>query len=204
VKKLLISISGNIAVGKSTIGSVVAQKVNGFWISESTIADQFPELIKEQSGHSKLLCEITFASLRLSLILSSFLRGEEIIVTERYLWEDWIFYEMWRDRFELREYDILMEGLFEVLNNHKFDFKLNSIILTGEIDILLDRLLKRNQIYNGTFTKEILLELSERYEKVLANPPNHIVKIIDTSNLNINNQFQLNEFVDEIIQSIEM
>jgi deoxyadenosine/deoxycytidine kinase len=203
VKKLLISISGNIAVGKSTIGSVVAQKVNGFWISESTIADQFPELIKEQSGHSKLLCEITFASLRLSLILSSFLRGEEIIVTERYLWEDWIFYEMWRDRFELREYDILMEGLFEVLNNHKFDFKLNSIILTGEIDILLDRLLKRNQIYNGTFTKEILLELSERYEKVLANPPNHIVKIIDTSNLNINNQFQLNEFVDEIIQSIE-
>lgn len=204
MKKLLISISGNIAVGKSTIGSVVAQKVNGFWISESTIADQFPELIKEQSGHSKLLCEITFASLRLSLILSSFLRGEEIIVTERYLWEDWIFYEMWRDRFELREYDILMEGLFEVLNNHKFDFKLNSIILTGEIDILLDRLLKRNQIYNGTFTKEILLELSERYEKVLANPPNHIVKIIDTSNLNINNQFQLNEFVDEIIQSIEM
>jgi len=202
MRRNLISISGNIAVGKSTIGSIIAQKINGFWIPETMISDLFPELIKEQNGHSKLICEITFASLRLSLILSAFLRGEKIIVTERYLWEDWIFYEMWRDRFELQEYDILMNGLFKVLNNHKLDFILKSIILTGEIDILLSRLEKRNNIYDGTFTKEILLDLFERYGKVLVNPPNHIVKIVDTSKLNINNKIQINDFVEEIIHSL--
>ncbi len=200
---IVVALSGNVRVGKSTLGEILATRLGATWISETMISTQFPHLISHDNGESKLVAEIAFAALRTAVILSHILGGCKQLVVERSLWEDWLFYELWRDRYGLHKYDDIMRNLFEILGSHPLKFRLCTIVLECRADILSQRAFKRNKSYDHIFSDSVISDLQQRYDAVLRSQPAHILKIVDVSTLDIANGEQVEGVLSTIVEALK-
>jgi deoxyadenosine/deoxycytidine kinase len=202
-RPVVIGLSGNIAVGKSALGERLAERLGATWISETNLSMQFPHLISDKDGKSKLIAEITFAALRTAVILSHILGGCKRLVVERSLWEDWLFYELWRDRQGLQRYNSFMKQLFETLESHPLEFQLYTIVLECPVRVLTHRLSKRNLPYDHLFSDSILSDLQQRYDAIVSSRPDHIFKTVDVSTLDMANNAQVDSLLSSIVGALD-
>jgi len=201
-KKHLIVLSGNMAVGKSTIGPLLSKQISAVWLPETELSMKFPYLIADSSGDSKLISEITFASLRTAMILSKFLEGINRIVVERSLWDDWIFYLLWRDRFTLSGHDNFMKNLFALLESHHLKFQNHTILLNSQLDLLSNRIQRRNKPYDHIFTDEVINDFQRYLDNAVEQSHENIIKTIDVSYLDIENEEQVAVIIQEMVNAV--
>lgn len=201
----LIGLTGNMGVGKSTLGPKIAEYLKAIWLPETEIALLFPNVVSNQEGHSKLIGELAFASTRCCAIISHFLAGAKVVVSERSIWEDRLFYGFWRDYFDLYEYDMLVQDFFDILSQHPTTYTLHTVLLTADVSTLVQRVKERNEPYDHAFDEEIIGKLQEAvYDKLLRHPPEHIIHQIDVSNIDIRKDDVAEYIVREIINKLKL
>jgi len=205
MEKHLIILSGNIAVGKTSLGPKLADRLNAKWISESEISMLFPNLISDQFAESKLISEITFSSLRTAMILSKFQMDTSIIVMERGLLDDLIFFNVWKEKYNLQQYEGFIADLHAILNNHPLYFTTHTIYLKNtRKDVLVKRINKRNLIYDHVFTEEFLLRLEEAYDHFLQLDSQGHVYPIDVSEFDIHDTIQVGTLIESVIKNLKI
>lgn len=200
--KHLIVISGNMGVGKTTFGPKLAKRLNAVWLPENLITEQFPYLIADQNKDSKLIAEIAFASLRTAMIISTFLKGENRIVMERYLWDDRIFFDVWSKRFGLSKQETFISNLFSILESHHLEYKIHTIFFQSQTTLLQERLQKRNKVYDHTFSQDVIDDIQKGYQTQLSLHPTHLSALIDVSDLNIQDQEMVEDVLNKIINAL--
>jgi len=205
MKKEIIVLSGNVGVGKTTLGSIISKSMNIPWISESQIYDSFKYLAATNSKKEKFITQIAFPVNRLAIILSAFYENnhEKRIITERFLWDDLIFYKVWdsiygfdRDPF----YGCLNETLCQLCNI----FFIKTIYLKCDIEIIENRVLSRNKLDDYQFTKEIISKIENEYKFEIKKSPDHIWAILDVSKLDMydkKSMFKFENIFNDIINS---
>lgn len=198
----VVCLSGNVAVGKSTLGERLATTLGAAWIPETTLSMQFPHLLSDTRPESKVIAEITFAALRTAVILSTLLAGDKCLVVERSLWEDRLFYELWRDQQRLHAYDSFMTELFQTLESHPLKFRLYTVLLECPVKLLVKRLAKRKLPYDHLFSAATLEDLQRRYDAALNIQPGRVFQTIDVSNLDISNEAQVERLISSLADAL--
>jgi deoxyadenosine/deoxycytidine kinase len=198
MKNEIIVLSGNIGVGKTTLGPIISKPMNSFWISESQIYDNFKYLAAESSKKEKYITQIAFPVSRLSIILSSYYENSnyERIITERFLWDDLIFYKVWDSIYNFNN-NSFYESLNKILIQLSNDFLIKTIYLKCDIDVIMRRILSRYKVGDYQFTKEIILKIENEYNSEIERKPNHIWDIIEVSNIDIFDENSIIKVINE-------
>ena len=197
MSKNLIVLSGNVAVGKSTIGPYLAHELNAAWLSESALSEQFSHLFADDRKESRRIAQLAFATLRTATILSTFLSGVDCVVAERGPWDNWLFFEMWRDRFNLADDEPFFVQLRSYLASHSVTYTTHTVWLKCPLEILLKRVAARFKTYDHIHTKTLLSELEHRYETAFRERPPESLLIRDVSDLKLSKS-SIQQFVSEI------
>lgn len=198
-----IAISGNVGVGKSTLGPIIAEAIDAPWLSETDISSIFPHLIADQCAHSKLITQLTFPTIQIASVLSHFLAGNSLVVTERSLWDHALFFKYWKQRFRLdAESANLIQSLYQILRSHPIEYKVLTIFLRCDCSVVANRTVFRGKTYDSIFSAEVLGELHEIYENALLSSPPTIIGAYDVTSLNIKESVQVDAFINEVVKKI--
>lgn len=199
MENLLVVLSGNAGVGKSTIGPYLAEELNASWLSESEISSLFPHLFANQDRSSRIISQIAFSSMRVATVLSSLLSTSgKIIVSERFLRDSLIYHDLWRDMFYLQDMDGFFETFYKTIGAHSVNYKLITVWLKCDIDIILKRLALRGEIFESAHTREMLVRLEEKYINSFTQSPPENLFIFDVTNLE-KDQLSLKLFASQLV-----
>ena len=198
MKKEIIVLSGNIGVGKTTLGPIISESINALWISEPQIYDSFKYLAAMSSKKEKFLTEIAFPISRLSIIMSNFYENNhnKRIITERFLWDDLIFYKVWNSIYNFNN-NSFYERLNKILCRLSGDFLIKTIYLKCDIKTIQRRILSRGKIDDYQFTKQIVSEVENVYNAEIEKKPSHIWDILEVSNLDIYDEKSMIQIVNK-------
>ena len=203
MKNELIVLSGNAGVGKSTLGSHLANRRGAEWLSENEMSCHFSHLFADETESSRIISQLAFSTLRVATILSTFMSGKNKVVSERSLWDSLIFYEMWKDIYGFKGTDAFFSQLHEILNEKPVDYDEYVVWLKCDINILPSRIKMRGKAYDSIHTMKLLNDLEERYVKAFKERPPKNFFSIDVTNLDINNPKHLDDLYETIIGNID-
>jgi deoxyadenosine/deoxycytidine kinase len=173
--KHLVVLSGNVGVGKSTLGPHLARELNAIWLSESDISRSFAYLFKDQSRDSRIISQIAFASVRMATIFSAFMSGATTVVAERSLPDSRIFHQVWRKRFQIETEDQFFDRLYSLLDRTPVDFRTSVVWLRCPVDTIVKRLNIRQEAFESVHTREVLDELDRGHRDHFATYPPDLV-----------------------------
>lgn len=158
----LVTIAGVIGVGKTTLASGIAEKLNGSIICEEY--DKNPYLPKVYDGHFEyaLDSELFFTKSSVSQLGKDSLKGGKVYIAD-YMFEKALIYaNFWLNSsvFEqyLKEYNVLKEKVAQPRL---------VIHVTDSTDQCLERIKKRNRPYEQDITADVLDKLGVEYDKLL-------------------------------------
>jgi deoxyadenosine/deoxycytidine kinase len=199
---LLVVLSGNVGVGKSTIGPYLADELKASWLSESDISSPFAHLFSNQERSSRIISQIAFSSMRVATVLSCLLSDlNQIVVTERFLRDSIIYHEIWRDMFSLQDMDEFFERFYKTLGSHPVKYTSITIWLKCDIDVILSRIALRGEVFENNHTREMLIHLEEKYSTSFTLTPPENLLIFDVTNLE-KNPSSLKLFASEVASKI--
>ncbi len=69
----VVVLSGNVGVGKTTIGPYLGRALSAPWMSESEISGLFPHLFAEESKSARIVAQAAFSTLRVASTASKVL-----------------------------------------------------------------------------------------------------------------------------------
>lgn len=200
-KTKFISIAGNIAVGKTTLTTMIAERFG--WRPYYESVDDNPYLsdfygdMKKWSFH----LQVYFLSKRF-LIQQTMVQGDRPAVQDRTIYEDAdIFARSLYDLGNMSERDWEnYKSLFETMVSYLQKPAL-IIYLRATTETLIKRLAQRGRNFEKTITSEYLRYLNERYEKWVEQiSGTQNVLIIDTNGLNVFSDIsKVNQLMDQII-----
>ena len=204
MKNEIVVLSGNLGVGKTTLGPIISESLNALWISESQIYDNFKYLAAMNSKKEKFLTELAFPINRLPMILSSFYENDhnKRIITERFLWDDLIFYNVW-DSIHNFNSSSFYENLNKILCQLSDGFLIKTIYLKCDIEIILRRILSRGKVDDCQFTKKIISKIENEYNSEIEKKPDHVWDILDISDLDISDENSMKRIVNKFCDIIE-
>lgn len=179
----LIVLSGNVGVGKTTLGPYLAREVGAVWLPETEISKQFAYLFKDESRVSRIISQITFASLRVATVLSTFQSGASIVLSERFLDDSRIFHAVWRSRYALADEDPFFERLYLLLEGSPVHFNTQVIWLRCRMDVILRRLNLRREVFENVHAVDVVRDLGRKYAEHFRETPPALV--IDTEDVSL-------------------
>jgi deoxyadenosine/deoxycytidine kinase len=198
MKKEIVVLSGNIGVGKTTFGPIISKSMNALWISEPQIYNNFKHLAARSSKKEKYLTQIAFPINRLSIILSSFYENNKYkrVITERFLWDDLIFYKVWNSIYSF-DNNSFYESLNKILCQLSNDFLIKTIYLKCDMEIIQRRIFLRGKVDDYQFTKNVVSKVENEYNSEIAKKPDHIWDILEVSNIDINKEDSMTKIVNK-------
>lgn len=206
MKKIIITLSGNIGVGKTTLGKYIADHFNAVWLPENMYSSMIQHLIAKDCVNTKIIMQMAFSTMRVATLLSEILNSNsKIIVVERNLRDSVLFHEVWKEHYNLGKYDDFFNEFYMLLGNHDMENEYfeNIIWLTCSIDTLVSRINKRNQISDVAHTKQLLTNLDNKYINLYNNMNYDNFNLIkyDTENIELNPE-DISVFLTTIEKSI--
>lgn len=199
-----VALSGNVGVGKSTIGPILAEALGAPWLPETEISDLFPHLIAEQDANSKMIAEIVFPSAQVASLLSRFLGGASTVVTERSTWDHSIFFDLWRRRFSFPDRTCrFMAELAAQLHGHPLNYLVLTVVLQARTEELAGRVARRGQTFDPSFDIAVLQELQSLYARALDPCPGHVIAVHDVTDLDLRDAVQVKGLVGSILTALE-
>ncbi len=202
MNRCLVVLSGNVGVGKTTIGPYLADELVASWLSETAISSMFAHLFAKDDKLSRIISQMTFSTMRVATILSSFLSGETMVVSERNLRDSLIFHEIWRNRFTLQEHDSFFDKFYSMLSSHLIELPTVTVWLKCPLDILMKRISCRVAVFEQNHTKQMLMELEEKYTKSFENNPPQNLLIYDVARL-ANNAQSMKSFASRVASDVK-
>lgn len=174
---MLISIGGNIGVGKSTILDIIKEKLNtqlfnfikepvDTWIGikDTNGINALEHFYKDPKKYAFNLQVLAFIT-RLNQLQLAQRRDNEVIITERSLQEDkYVFAE-----------HLFEAGFISEIEMKSYEFWFNTQAILPELNIFLqatpetcyERIKKRNRIEENTITLDYIKALDKKYIKML-------------------------------------
>ena len=204
--KKLLTLSGNIGVGKTTLGKHLSDRATACWLPENAYSAQFEHLIIDTRCSNKTIMQMAFSSMRVATILSALLdRNNQHVVAERSIRDSIVFHKAWVKIGSFEDdwnfYSEFYEKLFRFdLNDYNYDETI--IWLKCPIPILLERLSKRSQISDMAHTENLLYALESEYNEMfhMISGKCNIIEF-ETQNIDLSTE-GINEFTTYVMASI--
>lgn len=216
----LIIVSGPIGVGKSTVAEISAKRLDATAIFE-TVKDHptLDKFYKAQEKYSESLLfthltEYNYTSFETQMFFlgdrwhkhNQALISDKIIIADRSIYEDAIFAKVLKDEGGMTEIDYhrIYKPLFNTLTGFLRQPDLN-IYLYAPVEILQQRIAKRNRSMECNIPKKYLEALSTEYEKWSDNYDGKILRV-DTTKHDLSNENEPYWFIleNKVRQALEM
>ena len=196
IDKKYIAIEGAIGVGKTTLAKKISDTVKCETLFEDYITNPF---LKEFYDHNQLNSFTTQVHFLLRRIDQSMevKNTENLLVSDFYFGKDELFAELNLTPIEYAMYQEMRKKL-----NFKPPIPDLIIYLQASTDILLDRIKKRDLYIERNIKKKYIDSVNEIYMKHFHEYNASPVLIINTSNVNINNETDYQMLIEEISSDI--
>lgn len=189
-RKTIVTMSGNIGVGKSTLGCLLAKHLQASWLSETAFSSLFQHLIADVNVHSRLIAQMAFSTMRIATLYSAlFNEQSDIIVVERNLRDSRVFHKVWREQFGFAPYDAFFEDFYSMLKPVNVPrYKEHVVWLTCPVSVLRKRIEQRDLVAESAHTDCVLLKLNNEYKKLYSNHENENYSLcrFDTRKMKLN------------------
>ena len=193
---LYVAVEGPIGVGKTTLVSLLQERMNARRVLENF--DENPFLADFYTDRDRYAFQT-----QIFFLMSRFRQQSELlqpdlfrpsIIADYHLLKDRIFAQLTLSGEELSLYETVYRALeSQILKPDVL------IYLHASQRVLLERIEKRGREFEADFDPEYLLLLSERYHEFLATYEDTPLLAIDTSSLNVP---ESGEVVDRIYQKV--
>lgn len=192
----MITLSGNIGVGKTTLGKHIAQELNALWLPEDAFSSLFGNLVACNNHDTRIVMQMAFSTMRVATLLSGVLSQQhEIIVVERSLRDSLVFHRVWRKLYDLSQYDAFFSQFYNLLTT-SIQYDEYIVWLKCSLDVLLNRISSRGTTADVAHTRELLRGLEDEYEALYKDfLPSPL--IIDTENLQLDD-YSVFGLVDQV------
>lgn len=204
MNKRVITLSGNIGVGKTTLGKYLSDYYNATWLPESMYSSQIQHLIANDSLNSRALMQMAFSTMRVATLASEILNNNSsnIIIVERNLRDSILFHEVWEQLYDFNIYKNFFRDYYKMLDV-KYAYEEVVVWLKCPIDTILSRINLRNQISEVAHTRKLVTLLESAYNNLYKNNTENL-KIIgyNTENLILDSS-GINEMINYINNKIE-
>ena len=196
-----IGIAGNIGVGKTTFTSFVAKEFNLKDIYESVSDNPYLSDFYSDMGRWSFNLQIYFLHHRFASINSMVKDINGGIIQDRTIYEDVEIFS--KNLYEIGCMDKRDWETYKALFNNMTQFirKPDLIVyLKADLDVLLERIQKRDREYEISIDVDYLNQLNKLYDDWIANIDWTEVITVDTNNFNI---YKDKEKLDQILNNIK-
>ncbi len=160
-KPQLVSIAGNIGVGKTTLATSLAKRLNAGFITEKY--DENPYLADVYAGHTELALdsELFFLSSSASQLWKKKLKPAERYVSDYVFDKALIYASSWLNETDLKSYRKHYDSVFDGLTDPVL-----VIYMHDNIEKCMERIHRRNRPYEQQIDTPFLEHLACGYEKL--------------------------------------
>ena len=198
--KPFIGIAGNIGVGKTTFTSFVAKKFNLVDIYESVSDNPYLSDFYSDMKRWSFNLQIYFLHHRFASINNMVSNSEGGIVQDRTIYEDVEIFSKnlykigYMDKRDWNTYSDLFKNMTQFIRKPDL-----IIYLKADLEVLLERIEKRDRDYETEIDPKYLEQLNELYDNWVESINWTKTMIVDTNNFNIyKDQEKLDKILDEI------
>jgi deoxyadenosine/deoxycytidine kinase len=207
LKPTVITLSGNIGAGKTTLGAHIASHYQAKWLAESAFSSQFLHLIADNRGPSRMVAQMAFSAMRVATLYSEIIKGDiPIIVVERGLRDSIAFGHVWEAMFGLQGHRQFFEEFYALLRScDPGGYDEHVVWLSCPIATLEARLSRRGLASESAHTHEVLMRLEDEYNGMFGteHPSGlHVHKV--SSDLPALTTATVAEFVSTVASSLDI
>jgi len=201
---LIITISGGIGAGKTTLGRLLADELDAVFYQEPVNEALLKQFLTnpKQYAYAFQLYMLTRRQLNYALALENKKHGITTVI-DRSLRCDKVFADLQHHTGSITNDEI------EVYDNVFADFaEFNPDIvlhLEASIDTLMNRIHKRDRDGESTYTHEYLTQLTVEYDRAIAELEKKKIKVCKmdwNTHIDLNNKEEVDEMITEIIGKI--
>lgn len=198
--KNLIVLSGNIGVGLTTYGELLANESGYDWFPEDPFISTFERIYKSTERDYCLLSLIENAVRKTTLINEQFLKGKETLIIERFVLDELIRFRALMDLYSLEKYMNLYDNLISLLDNICCDIKVEHLLIKIDLETLKKRNENRPERFKYVVHDKIVKMIDDLYESPLLYNDTVIHKIYPE---NRNDKEVVEELLDYIKSFME-
>ncbi len=192
-----IAVEGPIGVGKTTLATLLSERIKGKLVLEEVDENPFLPLFYQDRKRYAFVTQIFFLLSRYNSLLEVNQRDifSKTVVSDYFFEKDWIFAHINLDEREL----ILYRKIYEILSSHIPSPDL-VIYLQAGVDTLIKRIKKRGRPYEMEMDPEYLKALIGAYNEYLYHYTKSPILMVNAENLDVVGNPEL---LDRIIEEIK-
>ena len=191
-----IAIEGAIGVGKTTLAKMISNTMKCETIFEDYIDNPFLKNFYDNNRKNSFTTQIYFLLKRIEQS-EKINKKENMLISDFYFGKDELFAKLNLSDLEFKMY-------LEIKNKFKFSPPVPDLIiyLQASTDILIDRIKKRGLDMEKNIEKKYIESVNDIYMKHFHEYNSSPVLIINTSNVDINNESDYKILIKEISTNI--
>ena len=196
IDKKYIAIEGAIGVGKTTLAKTISNTMKCETLFEDYIDNPFLKKFYDNKRTNSFVTQLYFLLKRIEQS-EKINESDNLLISDFYFGKDELFAK-------LNLSDLEFEMYLEIKNKLKFSPPIPDLIiyLQASTDILIDRIKKRGLDIEKNIQKTYIESVNDVYMKHFHEYNSSPVLIINTSNVNINNEEDYKILIKEISSNI--